>query len=657
MKKIKPMRSIPILFICLMLAGTCKCQYTKYLIKFRHKGNNPFSISQPSSYLSQRAIDRRTKYSISIDSSDLPVTPAFIDSVRLSGDVTILNVSKWLNQISIETSDAAALIKINTFPFVLNTNPIAAKNNFPSSNKFLENSHQDILISGLAAKQQNADYFDYGYSGGQVRLHQGQFLHNHGFRGEGMQMAILDAGFYNYNILPTFDSIRNNHQILGTWDFVNREPSVSEDNAHGMNCFSTIGANMPGIFVGTAPKTSFYLFRTEDVNSEYPIEEHNLAAGAERADSLGVDICSISLGYSTFSDPVFDYTYADMNGITTISARATEIAASKGIIMVAAAGNEGSGSWHYIITPADTKSALTVGAVDTLGQVASFSSYGPTSDRRIKPSVAAVGRNAVVADPGTGMPYYSNGTSFACPNMAGLTTCLWQAFPEAGNLDIIQTLEQSATKATSPDNRMGYGIPDMKKAFVLLQKKYFTKEMNVNECNVSIAFHLKTDASMHIEIERKFSDQLNYITLTQLTNTDNFGMHSFYYEDNQINATSSTINYRLKVIIGSDTSFYITTDTVNFSSPCIITPIEENNISINPNPVIDYLNINITRINSSKIDLLLYNAGGQKIFTTSYTQDSGAFTKSIPMAGYSKGIYFLTVYIDNKKERIIKIIK
>ena len=235
----------------------------------------------------------------------------------------------------------------------------------------------------------------------------------------------------------------------------------------GMNCFSTIAANIPGTFVGTAPATSFYLFRTEDVSSEYPVEEQNFAAAAERADSLGVDVFSVSLGYTTFSNNLFNYTYSDMNGNTTISAKAADFAAKKGIFVTVAAGNEGSNSWHYITTPADADSVLTVGAVALNKQVALFSSFGPSSDGQIKPAVAAVGSGAVIANQNTGFPSFGNGTSYSCPIMAGIATCLWQAFPEVNNMGIIDALQKSADRFTIPDDRTGFGIPDVRLLFSL----------------------------------------------------------------------------------------------------------------------------------------------------------------------------------------------
>ncbi len=343
-----------LLAVLIILFFTCEAnaQFSRYIIRFKDKGTNPFSISNPGQFLTQRAIQRRVRYNIPIDSSDLPVTPRYIDSLRLAGAVTILNTSKWLNQVLIKTSDAAALAKINAMSFVFSSAPLApfAPTTQPLPDK-LGTTDQGSSSFTPTGPENLVDVYNYGRSSAQVKIHRGDFLHNHGFRGEGMHLAMLDAGFQNYLNFPTFDSIRLNNQILGTWDFVNNEPGVNEDNPHGMQCLSLIAANVPGVFVGTSPKTSFYLYRTEDVGSEYPVEEQNYAAGLERADSLGVDICSTSLGYFVFDNPIFNYTYNDLNGNTTISARAADMAAKKGMIMVVANGNEGSKAWHYLSGP------------------------------------------------------------------------------------------------------------------------------------------------------------------------------------------------------------------------------------------------------------------------------------------------------------------
>ena len=643
------------LAICLCFCLKSNAQFNRYLISFKDKAGTSFSLSNPAQFLSQRAIERRNRYNIAIDSSDIPVNANYIESVRQTGNVTILNVSRWLNQISILTTDLAALNAINNLPFVASALPIASRNNNNNFKKIFDNNFVDAPI--INSNKVTGNTYQYGVSGAQVRIHNGQFLHNHGFRGENMQLAVIDAGFYHYDVLPTFDSVRNNNQILGTWDFVDREESVAEDDSHGMHCLSTIAANMPGTFVGTAPKTSFYLFRTEDVSSEYPIEEHNLVVAAERADSLGVDLCSVSLGYTEFSDPSFDYTYNDMNGNTTISAKGVDIAAKKGMLMVIAAGNEGASPWRYISTPADADSCLTIGAVDTIGRVASFSSYGPSSDGRIKPNVAAVGRNAVVANSITGLPSFGSGTSYACPNMAGITTCLWQAFPEASNMQIINTLQKSSNIYSNPNDRIGYGIPDVKKGFVMLQKQFSTIETLFRQCKAEISIDIKTDSTMKIEIERKFPTDSAYATVTTLQNHGNYGMNSFFYADDLSNTDYGFVNYRYKVVIDSDTSYYLDSSLVNYLNNCKIIIPTENKLTISPNPFNGVLYINLERTADTKVELIIHNSVGQKVYTDAFNHLTGIASHEINLNQLSRGMYFVTVYLNGKKEITKKIIK
>ncbi len=550
----------------LVFSFESQAQFSKYIIRLKDKGTNPFAISNPIQYLTQRSIDRRTRYSIAIDSTDLPITPRYIDSIRMAGAVTILNTSKWLNQVLIQTTDAAALAKINGFPFVLSSGPMAP---FNRAGDKPVNKKLDVKVTEAPNTNPSnvvlADHYNYGASYGQVHIHNGEFLHNRGFRGQGMHMAVLDAGFFNYLTLPTFDSVRNNGQLLGTWDFVTGNASVNEDNSHGTSCLSTIAANMPGVFMGTAPKTSFYLYRTEDVASEYPVEEQNWIAGMERADSLGVDISSTSLGYFTFDNPAFNYTYANLDGNTTMSAKGADLAAKKGILCVLAAGNEGNSSWHFIITPSDADSVMAVGAVNTAGVVGSFSSYGPSSDGQIKPAVAAVGVGAVIASPTTGQPVTGSGTSYACPNMAGLTTCLWQAFPEVNNMRIITVMQESGTRASNPDDRVGYGIPDMKKAFVKLIKQLYTQQSAVANCAVTLQWTAKTDSVISIVVERKLPAEANYTSISTQTSTGAFQSRSFSFTDDLRTFPTTGVKYRFRMNIAADTSFLLDSMTINFT--------------------------------------------------------------------------------------------
>ncbi|HEX2936935.1 MAG TPA: S8 family serine peptidase, partial [Bacteroidales bacterium] len=223
-------------------------------------------------------------------------------------------------------------------------------------------------------------------------------------------------------------------------------------------------------------------------SSEYPIEEFNWAVAAELADSIGADIITSSLGYSVFDDASMDHTYRDMNGHSTMASQAASIAASKGIIVLVSAGNEGEDNWKYITAPSDADSILTVGAINSLGVRAPFSSVGPTFDRRIKPDVMAVGWNTVVQTPGNTIAT-ANGTSFSAPIIAGLTACLWQSAPGKKNIDIINAIKQSSSRYQTPDSLMGYGIPDFYKAYATLHPlrdkdinawpSPFTSELNV----------------------------------------------------------------------------------------------------------------------------------------------------------------------------------
>ncbi|HEY5465160.1 MAG TPA: S8 family peptidase [Hanamia sp.] len=448
-------------------------QFTRYVVRFKDKDGTPFSINNPSQFLSARAIARRAKQHIAIDETDLPVTPRYIDSVRLSGNVQILDESKWLNQVCIATTDSAAILKINSFPFVITTQPLKRMANSQTikqdasgerltTNKFTEQIDNITNIASPAGI--SGDYYSYGDSYAQIHIHNGEYLHNKGFHGEGMLIAILDAGFYHYLTLPAFDSVNINHQVLDTYNFVDNDSSVNEDYFHGMMVFSIIAGNIPGQLVGTCPNAHFLLYVSEDVSSESPVEEQYWAAAAERADSAGADVITTSLGYDLFDNPIFDYTYADMNGKTTLIAKEATMAARKGIIVLAAAGNEGDNSWHFITTPADADSIISVGAVNDSGIVAPFSSYGPSSDGRVEPVAASVGEGTFVSST-TGPIVTGNGTSFSTPNLAGLVTCLWQAFPELTNMQIINEVEKSSSIYNDPDDRIGYGIPDFQKAY------------------------------------------------------------------------------------------------------------------------------------------------------------------------------------------------
>ncbi len=460
---------------------SANCQFSRYIIRFTDKKTTAFNLSNPSPYLSAKAIARRQRYKIALDSTDLPVSAAYIDSIRLVPNVTLLNVSKWLNQVCIRTTDPAALTKINSFSFVKNAAAVATRVIQPAdvpsykADEFaatplplrISNTAETFRFTGTM------DALNYGNNAGQVRIHKGEYLHNLGFRGEGMTIAMLDAGFFNYKANPAFDSVRLQNQILGTWDYVAGEQSVNEDNAHGAYCLSIMAANSPGKIIGTASKAKYWLLRTEDAASEYPVEEQNWVAAAEFADSAGVDIITSSLGYSNFDNNTFDHSYAQRDGKTAMISIGATLAVKKGILVTNSAGNSGNGTTEakYVLCPADADSVFTIGSTDVNGNLSGFSSWGPNGAGNLKPNVVSVGGPAVAADVNTGNPVTGNGTSFSNPNLCGLIACLWQAYPEFNNREIVAAVQRSASRFTNPDNRFGYGIPDMEKAYIDLQQQ------------------------------------------------------------------------------------------------------------------------------------------------------------------------------------------
>lgn len=367
------MKKVLFLLLALSLFGAAEAQPTnKYWIVFTDKNGSPYSVSNPSAYLSQRAIHRRIKFGIPVQINDLPPNPAYIDSVVKIGAI-LFNRCGWLNAISISLPDTTTMLPlIRALPFVQSTKFVTAikprKGGKPSN---------PIGFLKPRKRAMGIDSGSYGQSYNQVHQIKVDCLNEMGYRGKGKQIAIIDTRFGIVDKLPAFDSVRTRGQILGTWDFVWEIPKVYDDSNidnHGEMVFSCIAGIIPNALMGDAADADFYLLRTEDNYSENMIEDDNWASGAEYADSAGADIISTSLGYNILDDPGNSYTYADMNGRTAVASIAATIAAEKGMVVCAAAGNDGGDSWHYIATPADADSILTVGAVNSLGGYVSFSS-------------------------------------------------------------------------------------------------------------------------------------------------------------------------------------------------------------------------------------------------------------------------------------------
>lgn len=639
------MRTVFVGVILVLSSVKMFAQYPKWIIQFTDKNNSPYSLNQPAAYLSQKAIDRRTRQQIGIDSTDLPVNPSYIQQVLAKGNVTYLSQSRWLNQILIYCTDDATINAINQLPFVKKTQAIG----------YLVSTHKEEkpkepiqkLNKSSFTNTTTGDTLDYGTSYNQVHIHDGEYLHNKGYTGNGITIAMLDGGFYHYKELGAFDSMRLQNRLLGVNDFVAYDNSVDEDDAHGMYCLSTIAANIPGVMVGTAPDASFWLLRTENVASEYPIEEHNWAAAAAFADSAGADMISSSLGYYYFDDPSFNHSYNDFYATSTTVSIAAEMAAKKGMIVTNSAGNEGSNAWKYLVFPADADSVCAVGAINNDSVIASFSSYGYPG--KVKPNIVSVGAGTVIMGTNN-VPVTGNGTSFSNPNINGLIACLWQAFPNYNNMTILNAVYESADRFTNPDNRYGYGIPNMKQAYIILKKKQ-NEQLYGNE------FLFATPNTFTNKIDVKvIAQKEGTINLSLLDNNGNIvSSISFPGEEQEIYDTAFTAlenlpagNYTVKYYDGENTrTVTLAKKGITMSDWLVVAPV----------PFSTQLTVYLKAPETGHISIRLVDVNGKVMLSTSLDVVSGNYY-TIPftnVAALAKAVYFVQ-YIGLQK-KTIKVLK
>ncbi len=439
-----------ILFILLfILTGSVSAQQQIYKAQFSDKNASLKLWDSPQDFLSEESLSRRTKNNIPIDFNDLPVAPDYI-KVLNQFDVDIVLISKWFNSAFFTIENLDILDEIIDLPFVSSIDIV--KTNAQERRKTSKFGIVENSIIGIAK-----DY-EYGNSWLQNAMINADSLHDLGYTGEGIKIAVLDGGFMGADTINVFSHLYEQNRVLGTKDFIDGG-SVYAHSGHGTAVLSQMGALDQGNLIGTAPDAEYYLLRTEDVYAEYLMEEYYWAAAAEYADSAGVHIINSSLGYSLFDDPAQNHSYEDMDGQTTPITIAASLAASKGILVVTSAGNEGDDDWHYITAPADAVDVITVGAVKTDSSYASFSSVGPTFDGRIKPDIVALGQGNLVSTPTGGMTFGS-GTSFASPLIAGLSACIMQADPGKNTIEIRSALKQSGRSSGNPSYMLGYGIAD-----------------------------------------------------------------------------------------------------------------------------------------------------------------------------------------------------
>ena len=442
--------SLGCLFVLSMGQASAEKVY-KYRVSLKDKVGTACSIDKPEEFLSERAIERRNRQQLPIDETDLPVSGKYVDELKATG-ARLVTTSKWNNTVVLEVSDTLLMDGISKKSFVTGVKKVwVSPDSIPPRNmKRKKEVKNKVEKTGC----------HYGNALRQIEIHGGDSLHSAGFAGKGMHVAVIDAGFYNADEIKFFRKM----DLLGTKDFVNPNSDIYAENAHGLMVLSCMAANLPKVFVGTAPEASYWLLRSEDNDSEQPIEEDYWAAAIEFADSVGVDVVNTSLGYYEFDEGFPAYRYRDLDGHYSLMSHSASLAADKGIVVVCSAGNSGDDPWKKVTPPGDSENVLTVGAITKDLVNARFSSIGNSADGRIKPDVMAVGVSSVVT--GTdGSVSKGNGTSFASPIMCGIVTCFWQACPWLTAKEVIEAVRQVGDRVDYPDNIYGYGVPNLWKAY------------------------------------------------------------------------------------------------------------------------------------------------------------------------------------------------
>ena len=447
---------------------------TCYRVYLSDKNNSPYSINNPSAYLSQRAIDKRTRFNIPVTEQDLPVNPQYKQQIlALDSQMQPLAVSKWMNTFTVYCPDSTIVSQIENLPFVDSILAVAAYqlHEMPIVQAIPDN--QTPIVHNITTPSK--DTLDYGYGFNQIALHNGHLLHAEGFRGEGMLIAVIDGGFRGIESYSYFQELVNSGRYLGKYillpNLVDTLSYGGIECGHGTDVTSAMALNSPGEVIGTAPDASYVFIVSEFQGTEQLIEEDFWANGAEIADSIGADILNSSLGYYNFRDfPQANFTYAELDGQHSIASRCATILGEKGVVVCVSAGNWGGPPWYYVGHPADAFDIISVGATSDSLHVG-FSSIGPTSDGRVKPDVVAEGYYVFLYGPAPpDYPYdywiyETGGTSMSCPIIAGLSACLWQAMPCYTSSEIMQIMRESSHLYHNPNPDFGYGIPDFYKAY------------------------------------------------------------------------------------------------------------------------------------------------------------------------------------------------
>ena len=459
----------------------------KVWVFFRDKGpqqalsKNSAAFRQAAAMLAPRALERRAKVlpkNALVEATDLEIYRPYLEEIARLGLQPVVR-SRWLNAVSVVAlrEQIDALQKLSCVAAVQAVAPLRLP---PVRN---------VEAPPASFAKINAPHrYAYGASLTQMEQIGATNLHDAGITGRGVLVGMLDSGF-RWQDHDAFDRL----VVVNEFDFVkndgvtrNEAGDRSDQDNHGTETLSTLAGFKPGELIGPAFEAQLLLAKTENVSSETHAEEDFWVAAIEWMESQGVEVTSTSLGYSTFDNGQVSYTPAQMDGKTAIITKAAEIAAGKGVIVVNSAGNEGDDIWHIISAPADGPNVIAVGAVSANGQVVGFSSRGPTADGRFKPDVMAMGSGVrTVVTTSTSSYGFSNGTSFSCPIVAGVVAQILSAHPEVTPQQMMSTLHNTASRASSPDNDYGYGIVNARAAITAFGPAFSNvPEVNNNQSGV-----------------------------------------------------------------------------------------------------------------------------------------------------------------------------
>jgi len=490
------MGKIKLLYLAVLFFGFGDFSFAqdRYAVFYKYKPQAGLSLDQPSAFLTSKAIARRNRENVKADSLDLPVAKKYVDQVLALSNY-VLYSSKWLNA-TVTVTDASKAAEIAKLPFVSKVE-LVGRGFIPSPNArigariFASTTHKLRSPGGENERSLAAQENSYDFQNELIGIDE---MLAAGYSGKGITIAVFDAGFPGANVSKALTHLETNKQIVATRDFVRPwNTNVYQDNQHGTNVLSLIASKDPAILVAGAPDANYILAMTEEVATEYRVEEYNWVRAAEFADSLGVDIISSSVGYWDFDDLSMNYTVADLDGKTTTITKGATIASGKGILVVNSAGNYGSNA-SSLVAPSDAKGILAIGSVNKDFTVSSFSSRGPTGDGRIKPDLSTFG-NGVALIRSNGAVGFANGTSFSAPQITALAAGIWQAKPEWTKDKLIEMLLASGTNAENPNNQIGHGIPRFREALYgeilaveeneeVIQWKVFPNPLNGDQLNV-----------------------------------------------------------------------------------------------------------------------------------------------------------------------------